>query len=265
MTTLLELGRNGQPLAGVEVIDMHGHLGRYGFAIPDVSVDTVVRGMDRLGVKQLVTSHMRCMRWTADEIESGNDEVCAAMRRFPGRILGYLTVAPSADAPATRRAVERRIGEGFSGVKLHNCNGFPYDHAGYTPVYEVANAHCMPVLFHTWGDAREFAQVAALAGRYPDISFILAHGGCCNPEGYIQAVRQHPRVFMDTTLSSSPRGLVERLATEGGADKVVWGSDVYFFSESQQIGKILGAALSDDIKRKLLGLNAAAILGRIRR
>jgi len=242
---------------------MHGHIGRYGFAIPDLSVETIVRGMDRLGVRTLVTSHMRCMRWVASEVESGNDEVRDAMQRFPGRIRGYLTMTPTGDAAAVRKAVERRVAEGFAGVKLHNCNGFRYDDAGYTPVYEVANAHRMPILLHAWGDPDEFAQISRLATRYPDIAFILAHGGSANPDSYIKMVRDHRQVYMDTTFSRSPRGMVERLVAGGGDDKVVWGSDIYFFSQSQQLGKILGAQMPDDIKRKILGSNAQAILGRI--
>lgn len=264
MSALLELGRDGRPVTGAEIIDMHCHLGRYGFAIPDRSLETLVRGMDRLGVTKLVTSHMRCMRPVADEAESGNDVVCQAMSRYPGRILGYMTVVPANDAAATRGAVERRLRQGFTGVKLHNGNGIPYESPGYRAVYEVANERCLPVLLHTWGNPAEFAQIHKLAERYPDVSLILAHGGSANPEAYIEAVRSHPWVFMDTTYSISPRGLVERLVTEGGADKVLWGSDAYFYSQSQQFGKILGARLPDEAKLKILGRNAAVVLGRIR-
>lgn len=265
MNPFLERCRAGLPLKGVDIVDVHGHIGPWGFTIGDLSISVLVRGMDRMGIGTLITSHHRCMRWDPDEMETGNDAVYGAMRDYPGRILGYMSISPLAGAALVRRAAERRVRQGFTGVKLHNGNGFPYDDPGYTPLYEVVNAHRMPVLLHTWGGAEEFKQIRKLAARFPEITFILAHGGSANPTEYCRLVRECARVVMDSSFSRSPRGLLEQLVAEGGVENVVWGSDVYFMSQAQQLGKVIGARLSEAEMRMILGLNAREILARIQR
>jgi hypothetical protein len=231
-----------------------------GFAVPDTSAATLVAVMDRIGVRTMVCSHIQS---GGAEVIRGNREVLAAMRAFPGRILGYLSVWPSAEA-AVRAEVERCLDAGFVGVKVHNSQGFPYTHPAYVPAYEAAHEQHLPVLFHAWGGEREFVEIAEIAQRYPNASVLLAHAGCENEEGYLRLACEHANVFLDTAYSASPRGLVERLVAGADAEKVVWGSDAYFFSQSQQIGKVLGAKLPEETKALILSGNATRILaGRI--
>ncbi len=259
--SLLELGRRGEPLCACDVFDMHGHLGRYGFAIPDLDPAALVAHLDRLGVSGIVCSHMQTM---ATEVGRGNDEVLAAMRAFPGRILGYVTLFPSSPE-AVCQEVERRLGEGFLGIKLHHGNGHPYTHPAYAPAFAAANARHLPVLLHTWGEPADFEEVEALASRWPDAMLLLAHAigvsGAVAP--YTDLVKRHANVYLDTAMSRSPRGLLERYVAEAGADRIVYGSDALYYSAAPQLGKVLGARISDDAKRAILGGNARRILGRI--
>ncbi|NIQ99020.1 MAG: amidohydrolase family protein [Gemmatimonadales bacterium] len=258
MSSLLEYGRTGQPLPIPDIIDVHGHLGVCGFAIPDTTPASMVEVMDRMGIRSIICSSMHC--WEVDT-SLGNRELMAAMRAFPGRILGYLSVWPSEEA-AVRAEVDFCLESGFVGVKVHNSQGFPYTHLGYLSAYERAEERRLPILFHTGGEERVFAEIAELARRYPNASMILAHAGTANVEGYIRMATEHANVFLDTAYSTSPRGLVEQLVAGAGADKVLWGSDGYFFNQAQQIGKVLGAKIPDEAKVKILSTNALAILAR---
>lgn len=256
MSPLLDLARAGKPLTALDITDMHGHLGRFNFTIPDLSTAGMVAAMDRLGVARIVCSHMRCM---SADAAWGNDEVLRAMGEQPGRILGYFSVWPS-DAAAVRREAELRVGQGFVGFKVHNVNGFAYDDPAYEPAYELSQERGLPVLAHTWGDPGEFKTIRILAGRYPRLAFLLAHAGAANEAGYIAIARECPNVYLDTAYSACPRGSIERLVKGAGAEKVVWGSDCYFFSIAQQIGKVLGSAISDADKIRLLSGNARRLL-----
>jgi len=260
MSTLLADARAGRPLAGLEIIDMHGHLGRIGFALPDLACGTLVREMDRIGVRSILVSHMYCMhRDTAD----GNREILRAMRECPGRIQGYLSLWPNS-AEAVQSEAAWCLAQGFTGIKLHNCNGFPYTYDAYAPAFEIANARRLPMLFHTWGGEEELAGLRALAARYPEASLLLAHAGTSNEAGYIAVAREFPHVYAELAFSRAPRGLVERLVAGAGADKVVWGSDAYFYSMAAQVGKVIGARIGEDEMRQVLSGNARRILGRIR-
>jgi predicted TIM-barrel fold metal-dependent hydrolase len=256
MTNLLERGRRGETLTGVEIIDIHGHLGVYAFTIPEVSPASMVRVMDRLGVGCTLCSHMRTM---SPEAARGNEEVLAAMRAFPGRILGYICLWPD-DADRVRREVETRLAQGFSGIKLHNNNGFPYAHPNLEPAYQLAHELRLPVLFHTWGQDQELTDIAGLAKRYPGAALLLAHAGMVNEPRYIALARELDNVFLDLAQSKMQAGRVERFVAAGLARKVVWGSDVYFLSQSHQIGRVLGADISEADKLAILGGNARRIL-----
>ena len=44
-------------------------------------------------------------------------------------------------------------------------------------------------------------------------------------------------------------------------EKIVWGSDALFINMAQQIGKVLGAEITDNQKKRILSDNARRILG----
>lgn len=257
--TLLDAGRSGDRLSGIDVIDMHGHLGRCGFAIPEMSAARMVAVMDRIGVSAVLCSHMQSM---GRDTARGNDEVLEAMRAYPNRILGYASAWPSSESEVAQE-IERCLGAGFTGIKIHNSNGFPYTYPAYDRAYAIANERGLPVLFHCWGNDREFGEIAEIAQRFPRISALLAHGGCQNIEGYLRMARDHANVYLDLSFSAAPHGLVARLAAGAGVAKLVWGSDTHFLSQAQQIGKVLGANLPDEAKVRILSTNARAILDRI--
>jgi predicted TIM-barrel fold metal-dependent hydrolase len=261
VSDLLRAGRAGERPAGLAIIDMHAHLGVTNFTIPDLSARSIVASMDRLGVAQAVVSHMACM---SADAERGNRKVRAALEAFPGRLLGYLSVWPFSRQWVGQQGEYWLAQPGFAGIKLHNSTGFPYTHEAYEPLYALANDRRLPVLLHTWGAEEEFAQVRALAERYPEAAFLLAHSGSTNEAAYLEIARDHPHVYLDTTLSMARRGLLERLVEGAGAEKVVWGSDIYFLNQAQQLGKVLGAKLGEEVKGRVLGQNARAILNRVR-
>jgi len=260
METLLARARQGEPLTDFPIIDLHGHLGRYNFAIPDLSAGSVVRVMDRVGVASVACSHMQTMGYRACW---GNDEVLAAMRAHPGRILGYISLWPASE-DAVRREVETRVAQGFIGIKLHNNNGFPYADPAYAPAYAIAHELHLPLLFHTWGDEPSLRDIRAIAARHPHAPCLLAHAGVSAEETYLALAHDLPNIYLDTALSQTPNGLIERLVAGAGADRVTFGSDIYFLSLPHQLGKILGARITDEEKRLILRENARRILDDIR-
>ena len=54
---------------------------------------------------------------------------------------------------------------------------------------------------------------------------------------------------------------MEFLVEGAGEDRVLYGSDMPLIEPRHQIAKITTADLSDETKRKILGLNAIRILG----
>ena len=258
--TLLARGRRGDALGDLAIVDMHAHFGRYMQAIPDLSAEGLIRVMDRLGVASVMVSHMQCTSLFA---RRGNDEVAAVMRAYPGRVRAYAVVSP-VGPPGPAAELKRCLALGFSGLKIHTANSFAYTDPAYAGAFEIAAERRLPVLLHTWGAEADFKAVRELAARYSGAAFLIAHSGAGNGETEcIRVARELPNVYLDLAYSMGPRGLVARLVNGAGADKLVYGSDCYFFSMQQQVGKVLGAAVTDADKRRILSTNARGLLERV--
>lgn len=255
MSGLMERARNGQPLSDVDIVDGHGHLGQYEFPIFGNSAESLVEEMDRIGVRQIVVSHTQCMM---GQVNYGNEVVWEGIRAFPGRIFGYAVVWPGSAEEVKEQAL-LRLDQGFVGIKLHSANGFPYDHPHYASALELVDERGLAALFHTWGG--ELTQVRRLAERHPRAKFVLAHAGTVQMEEYLRMVRDFPNVYLDTAFSRSPMDHIAQLVKGAGADRVVYGSDCTFMGMAHQIGKILGAKISEEEKRMLLGGTARRIFG----
>ncbi|MBN2452481.1 MAG: amidohydrolase family protein [Lentisphaeria bacterium] len=257
--TLCDRLRRGLP-PPFGVIDMHGHVGRYAYPIADLASEGLLRVLRRAGIETILCSHMQCMSADADW---GNAQVLECLRQGEGRLRGYAAVFPS-DPQTVHASVSGWIRAGFIGIKLHDANQFRYDDPAYEPAYRLANEHRLPVLMHCWGRPAQFAAAVRTARAYPDLTVILAHGGSANPEGYAQAAQAAPNILIDTCLSRSPLGMIEFLVARAGPERIVFGSDGYFYSITQQLGKIMGAELPDSVKRLILRDNALRVLGRVR-
>lgn len=261
MTTLLERGRHGMPLDDLDIVDMHAHIGvRYG--VPgDTDAAALVAAMVLTGIAQTIIAPSAPL--SAANADRDNEEVLASVRAFPGQLLGYLRPWPVREAVALDEAA-RRIGAGYAGVKFHDSTGISYDHASYVPYLAVAHEQHRPVLFHTWGQRAQFEAIDTISQCYPNASLIVGHAGSYDEEAYIALARKCGNVYLDLTLSYSPRGLVERFVAALGAHRLVWGSDTALFSQAQQLGKVLGAKIADEDKHSILSLNARRILDRVR-
>lgn len=250
-------GLAGEPLDGL-VIDAHGHLGEMpSFPLVTQALDRLVAGMDRLGVRVMAVSATPAL---FNHAARGNRLVDTALRAYPDRFFGYM----AADIGYPARIVpelERCLAGGFRGVKIWSygeVSGIPYDHPNYRLIFEFADAHCLPVLAHTWGG--ELAQLEPAIRRYPGITWLLAHAACTDRGGYVRLARQYPNVYLELCFSPCPRGLVERLVEDGVADRLVWGTDAIFMGAAQQLGRVLFAQIPEDTKADIIGRNAARAL-----
>lgn len=245
-------GLTGEPLGETFVMDSHCHLGPLGrMRLLDSSVESLVRMMDRLGVNRAAASSLPgCIDGA---IVRGNDIVIDAVQRYPERIFGYLSVNPLYPREADHE-MARCWEAGLRGLKVHNALGTRYDHPAYAPVWDFADAHHLTVLVHTWG--RDLAEIEPCFERYPGLTWIAAHGGAEDPGEYVRIGTSYANVYVDTTFSRAPRGLVEWFVANGLEDKLLWGTDAAFLAGPGQFGRILFAKISPAQKEKILGLNA---------
>ncbi|AGA25084.1 amidohydrolase family protein [Singulisphaera acidiphila] len=248
-----------------KVIDCHGHLAHRSRPTWEKEDQALIDAADRLGINQLCCSLLtpkrpatpegfrECNRWTLD-----------AMKRFPGRVLGYAFVNPGYKDEALED-IKRCVGEGFIGIKMYN-DFFATDPVVF-PIVELAIELGVPILHHAGhlhyflkeqphiSDGGHFAE---LAGRYPEARLICAHAcGGGDWEWTIKALRHAPTVYLDTSGSVTDDGVIEFAVKTLGADRLVFGCDM---SMTVGVGRIQGADLDATTKAKILGGNMEAIL-----
>jgi hypothetical protein len=249
----------GRPLDHCLVVDAHGHLGdNPNTPIPDTSLETLIAGMDRMGIDVFCCSAIPAIY---NQARLGNDVVIRAVQRYPHRIFGYMC----ADIGYPGRVLpelERCLAAGLRGIKIYSHSihpGFAYDNPVFAPVLEFAQVHSLPLLAHTFS-VKELGDLEPCFSRYDRVRFILAHTGSCGADPYIRLAKTYPNVYLETCLSVCPRGLIERLVAEAVTERVLWGSDQVFMDASQQLGRVVFARISEADKRKILGENAARVL-----
>jgi predicted TIM-barrel fold metal-dependent hydrolase len=249
------------PLAGVDVIDAHAHVGPFSrFFTPDPSAAAMVRVMDRCGVRRTVLSS--CLAIELDTA-AGNAVTAAAVEAHPDRLLGYLTLNPhqNPEAEIARWADH----PGLVGVKLHpSLHEYPVTGPAYAPVWEFAAATGRPVLTHTWtGSAFDDpTMVAAVAERHPDVNILLGHAGAL-PYGFdtvIALARRQSNLYPEICGSHFTGRVLERMVGELGAHRVIYGSDFPFIDLRYSIGRVLFADLPLADRVTVLGGAFTALL-----
>jgi len=251
------------PLKGETIIDAHTHMGPYfNFHIPNNDADGMVKVMDRLGISLACTSPHAGI---TPDFRLGNDIAYKAMQDYPGRFFGYITINPNypEDIP---QELERCYNRSMRGIKIHpSSHGYPANGANFSPMWEFAQEKGLPVLAHSWaGDGNCSPTVLGkVAEQYPSVTIILGHSGGTMSGYYesIEVAKKRENIFLETCCSTVIYGIIEMLVNKIGADRILFGSDMPFVNANAQIGKILYAKISDEDKRKILGLNMARVLG----
>ena len=174
--------------------------------------DRIIEAADALGIDQLAVSIpvMRGMPEYAT-IRRCNDDVIAAMKQYPDRLLGYCYIVPGHSE--SQDEISRCFDAGMIGIKLYNqykiCDPVVY------PVLERAIEEAVPVLEHAGrpttrdfhdqqpniSDASHFVEAAT---RYPECMLIEAHiGGGGDWEWSIKQLR--PILYNHFSALSGPR------------------------------------------------------------
>jgi len=254
--TLAELALAGLPL-GLDIVDVHAHVGPARGIDRPHDIDGVIGLMDAIGVRQNVISGL--MFATGVRLESMNDWAAEFVRARPDRFLGYCYINPNYPEAMAAEILRCFDDLGFVGFKIHvSWNDYPYDGERYTPLYEYASDHRLPILAHTWGD-ESVRKLAAMARRYPDATFLAGHSGAGDVEINLEEARRTPNLYLELTYSGGTPWLVERLVREVGAERIVWGSDTILFAASHQVGKVVFADIPEESKALILSGNARRI------
>ncbi len=248
-------------VTGCPVYDMHGHMGPfYGIYLPRASAPDMVRAMDTAGVRLTVFSHHDALFDPA----GGNDQTLSAVRQFPDRFRGYMVINGN-HMDIVRRDLDRfdSLTDAFIGLKfLASYHGIPMNDPRYDTVWKFAEERRLPVLCHTWGGSVHCGapQVRAVAERFPEVRLLMGHSIHGDWENAAQIASDFPNVYCELTAVFECYDVLAFFESRGLAKRMLFGTDLPWFSQLHAIGCVLSSNISDETRHDILHRNAEALL-----
>lgn len=237
--------------------DGHVHFTGIPGTVPE-RVTAMLACADRVGIERIVLCMGTRFNYypAPDDFRRQNDEVLEAIACNPQRVLGFVYVNPQYEQESLAE-IDRCVQRGpMVGVKLWVamvCSRPPLD-----PIAQRAAELGVPLFQHTYyrtgpnlKDESSPADLATLANRHPQASFIAGHSGNDWERG-IRAIRAAKNILADVSGCDPCAGMVEMAVRELGAERVVFGSDAAGRSFASQLGKVYGADVPLAAKRMIL-------------
>ncbi len=249
-------------LTDCPIIDVHAHMHELlGGYINAPSPEEMLAMMDRAGT--YVTLFCSHLALHCPEVgEQANLEPCQA---YPSRFKAYHAVSSNHLHPQEDLERLEQYSQYYVGCKfLADYYGVPLEDPRHTPYWSYLNDHKLLALLHTWGGSRfdGVENVRKVAERYPDIPLICGHSFHSDWEQGIALGKEFPNVYFELTAVADDRGVIERLVEGVGSQRLLFGTDLPWFSTYHGIGAVLSADLSDDDRRNIFYRNAARLLRR---
>jgi len=253
---LRSMALSRKSLAGELVIDAHQHIGNRSsiYHLPDSSTEELAAEMDRLGVDQAITFSFAGI---TSDYAYGNDICAHAVKTYPDKFIGFAVVNPHYHTEI-RDELDRCRQLGLRGIKLiSDYQRYPVEGPFLFPAYEYAHEHGLMILNHNWGPAPFLDR---LATTFNKACFIIGHyfGG---NNVYGDVVADHENVYQ-CTCAALNFGDTETMVESMPAERIVFGSDMPDLPLMFSLAPILYARISDEDKRKIIGLNAKAMIER---
>jgi len=248
------------------IIDIHVHPPRPDSS--DASINHMAEVAARVGITRIcllgrVTEYGRNPH--PEGIVVINDDTMDIVRRRPEVYSGFCYLNPEHDPQFMQDEITRTVADGpLVGIKLWhavNCRD-----ARVHPIMDRAGELGVPVLHHAWYKSTGQglnestpADVAHLGRRFPDVTIVMAHLSGSGCRG-VADIKPYPNISIDTCGSQPEHGFVEYAVEQLGAERVVFGSDAPGRDFSCQLGRVLGADVTEEQRRAILADNAARLL-----
>ena len=285
MTSSISGASSGSGAGGFDVFDVHHHVGRafdaLGGTLQDSSTDLAeferfelaerLRLMDEGGVCQalVIPGHGYLRPNGIADTRRVNDEIAAYRDATPDRFPVACGIVEPRDGALAFAEIDRAVTElGLVAFSFHTrFQGVSMDSQWILKYLERMGEHGVLPIIHAMDDTPEEAlwKLASVARSLPDLTILAldAFGG-------FEATRHNffvgeiaPNIVFDTSLSYN-FDYIEDFANQFGAERVVFGTDLYSHPVGRRIShllpQIVDSALSDADKAAVLGGNARRLL-----
>jgi predicted TIM-barrel fold metal-dependent hydrolase len=208
-----------------------------------------------------------------------NEEIAEAAKANSDMMIAFASIDPHKGKIGAREA-ERLIKEhGVKGFKFHpTVQGFHPNNKMAYPIYEVINAHKMPVIFHTGhsgigsgmycgGKLRlEYSNPMHLddvAVNFGDMQIVMAHPSFPWQDEALSVATHKPNVWIDLS-GWSPKYFPKQLVHYANTllkDRVLFGSDYPLITPERWMKDFEEAGFKSEVMPGILKGNAVRLLG----
>lgn len=225
---------------------------------------SVTRLRAAMAAARIDVSVVAAARPPAYHLPPANDAVAELQATDPEHLVGLGRVDPNTEdaAAEARRCLDEL---GLFGLYLQPREEvFAINDPRVDRVVAVAAAAGRPVVVasgHPW--VSEAPQVAELAGRFPDVVFVLTNGGQLNISGLGQldalfALQSRPNLVLQTG-GVYRQDFIEGVVRRFGTDRMMFASGSPQLDPAYEVLRAREAHLSDEEKAAVLGGTAARV------
>ncbi|MEO8171476.1 MAG: amidohydrolase family protein [Sediminibacterium sp.] len=251
------------------IIDADVHISPKPTGGNSITIDELLRRMDRAGVEKAVT-WIQPPYWR--HTEDSNRYVYEAAKAHPDRILPFGWADPNCGLQYALDEAKRCIEEyGFYGVKMNGAQNEFYidDEDKAFPVIDYVHSTGKLMAFHIGGDSPEHThpfRLGKIAARYPQMKILMVHMGGAHfhdlGNAAIETAAQHPNIhIIGSVIRSQP---LLKAAKTIGTHRVCFGSDAPFELIHVEVAKYLSlftGEISTNELNQIMGGNIAELFG----
>jgi predicted TIM-barrel fold metal-dependent hydrolase len=229
-------------------------------------------GIEKIQISQPVTNFSGNEPEGPEEVRKNNDIVIEAVKKYPGRFIGFFTLNPLYKKESLEEII-RCVDNGLIGYKGYTQ--VKINDPVYYPVIEKLTELKMIVYMHTFTqlgmggyrmkyDVGRFPNTTLAedmvesAKKYPQTIFHFAHiGGGGDWEYQCKMLKQCPNIYVDTGGSNNEENIVDFAIKHLGEDRIFFGTDGAYI---HGVGRVLSSKATDDQKRKIFFDNYVNVL-----
>ena len=186
-----------------------------------------------------------------------------------GRVLSFGGIFPHTDD--YRRDIDYVVSLGLKGIKFHaEYQAFDVDAPEMLRIYDYALSRGLIILHHAGADPgfpppyhTSPKQLAAVADAMRGGVIVAAHLGGHAQWDDVERYLVGRNIYLDTSMGFSyyPHDQFVRIVRAHGADKILFASDSPWSSAGEEMEALRALPLTQEEKEKILGGNAARLLG----
>lgn len=260
------------------IIDAHAHIfpdkiaekatagigGFYGMEMGyNGTLETLLKEGGEAGVDRFIVQSVATV---PTQVISINNFIAQSVEKYPDKLIGFGAMHP--DFEDISGEIERIDALGLKGIKLHSdFQQFNIDDEKAFPIYENAQKHGLPILFHIGDNRYDYSSPERLLNivkKFPNLTVIGAHFAGWSMWDKGAELFNHSGIYTDCSSSlyaMTPEHAAD-LIRKIGVHRVMWGTDYPMWSAKEELERFDHLPLTDRERELILSENALRLLGK---